>query len=90
MQINDIIEIENDEYIVIDVFEIENNKYALVNLLQEEINPEDTIVLKVEKDMVYNIEEEDEIKKVIKYLDSKKNWEKNFFNFFFKTKKAKK
>lgn len=73
MQINDIIEIENDEYIVIDVFEIENNKYALVNLLQEEINPEDTIVLKVVKDMVYNIEEEEEIKKVIKYLDNKKN-----------------
>ncbi len=73
MQINDIIEIENDEYIVIDVFEIENNKYALVNLLQEEINPEDTIVLKVEKDMVYSIEEEEEIKKVIKYLDNKKN-----------------
>ena len=71
MQKNDIIEIDKDEYLVIDMFELENQKYALLNLIQEDLNPEDTIVLKVEESMVYSIEDELEAKKVMEYLDSK-------------------
>ena len=71
MQKSDIIEIDKDEYLVIDMFELENQKYALLNLIQEDLNPEDTIVLKVEESMVYSIEDELEAKKVMEYLDSK-------------------
>lgn len=75
MQANDIIEIEEKEYLVIDVFELEGSQYALLNVIQEDINPEDTMVVKVKNNMVYSIDEEEEAKKVIKYLDSKASLE---------------
>jgi len=71
MQIDDIIEIENDEYYVVDLFELDQKEYVLLNLLKDEIQPEDSVVLRVDGEMVYSIDDEEEAKKVITYLDSK-------------------
>jgi len=71
VEINDIIEIENKEYFVQDLFELNQKKYALLTLVTENEKEENSIVVYVETGMVYSIEEEEELKSVISYLDNK-------------------
>ena len=68
----DVIEIEGEEYVVVEEFRIEDNQYALIcPLLENDIPSEEAVVVKMEEDMILEIEDEHEKNLVKDYLEGK-------------------
>lgn len=68
----DVIEIEGEEYVVVEEFQIEDNQYALIcPLLENDIPSEEAVVVKMEEDMILEIEDEHEKNLVKDYLEGK-------------------
>ena len=68
MNINDIIEIENQEFIVIDEIELDDNKYYLISEVNEEEVSEEVEVVKIDNGLIYSVDDVKEQEKVTKYI----------------------
>lgn len=68
----DVIDIEGEEYVIVEEFQIEDNQYALIcPLLENDIPSEEAIVVRMEKDIISEIEDEHEKNLVKDYLEGK-------------------
>ena len=68
----DVIDIEGEEYVIVEEFQIEDNQYALIcPLLENDIPSEEAVVVKMEEDMILEIEDEHEKNLVKDYLEGR-------------------
>ena len=68
MNINDIIEIDNQEFIVIDEIELDDNKYYLISEVNEEEVSDEVEVVKIDNGLIYSVDDVKEQEKVTKYI----------------------
>ena len=68
MNINDIIEIDNQEFIVINEIELDDNKYYLISEVNEEEVSDEVEVVKIDNGLIYSVDDVKEQEKVTKYI----------------------
>lgn len=68
MNINDIIEIDNQEFIVIDEIELDDNKYYLISEVNEEEVSDEVEVVKIDNGLIYSVDDVKEQEKITKYI----------------------
>ena len=68
----DVIEMDGEEYVIVEEFSIQGNQYALICRLLENDEPsEEAEVVKINKDFIQSIEDENEKNLVKDYLEGK-------------------
>ncbi len=68
----DIIEIDNEEYVIFDEFTLNAKKYWLISKLQGDETPTDEVeAVRVEGDSICSIDDESEQRLISDYIESK-------------------